>query len=101
MNIPAATGRGGKHSHALQLGSIREREDPANELPEGWKPMLRTCAKFRRYTDAHNYYRPNNGELHDPAKRRSGAVITGVITGGGAARSSQARVLPVHNHPPL
>ena len=34
--------------------------------------MLRTCAKFRRYTDAHNYYIPNNGELHDPAKRRSG-----------------------------
>ena len=58
--------------HALQLGPIREREDPANELPEGWKPMLRTGAKFRRYTDAHNYYIPNNGELHNPAKRRSG-----------------------------
>ncbi|CAL8269644.1 unnamed protein product [Arctogadus glacialis] len=42
--------RGGKHSHALQLGSIREREDPANELP-------------------------NNGELQDPAKRRSGEAI--------------------------
>ncbi|CAB1434125.1 unnamed protein product [Pleuronectes platessa] len=42
----------------------------ANELPEGWKPMLRTCAKFRRYTDANNYHIPNNGELHDPAKKR-------------------------------
>ncbi|CAB1450569.1 unnamed protein product [Pleuronectes platessa] len=61
---------GGKHSHALQLGPIREKEDPANELPEGWKPMLRTCAKFKRYTDANNYYIPNNGELHGPAKKR-------------------------------
>ncbi|CAB1449022.1 unnamed protein product [Pleuronectes platessa] len=63
--------RGGKHLHALQLGPIREKEDPANELPEGWKPMLRTCAKFRRYTDANNYYIPNNGELHDPAKKKA------------------------------
>ena len=37
--------------------------------------MLRTCAKFRRYTDAHNYYIPNNGEMHNPAKRRSGKAI--------------------------
>ncbi|CAB1435321.1 unnamed protein product [Pleuronectes platessa] len=64
----AGTAQGGKHSHALQLGPIREKEDP--ELPEGWKPMLRTCAKFRRYTDANNYYIPNNGELHDPANKR-------------------------------
>ncbi|CAB1428306.1 unnamed protein product [Pleuronectes platessa] len=66
----AGTAQGGKHSHALQLGPIREKEDPANELPERWKPMLRTCAKFRRYTDANNYYIPNNSELHDPAKKR-------------------------------
>ncbi|XP_053278066.1 reticulon-1-A-like [Pleuronectes platessa] len=32
--------------------------------------MLRTCTKFRRYTDANNYYIPNNGELHGPAKKR-------------------------------
>ncbi|CAB1459577.1 unnamed protein product [Pleuronectes platessa] len=62
------TAQGGKHSHALQLGPIREKED--QELPEGWKPVLRTCAKFRRYTDANNYYIPNNGELHDPANKR-------------------------------
>ena len=33
---------------------------------------MMTCAKFRRDTDAHNYYIPNNGELRDPATRRSG-----------------------------
>ena len=52
--------------------------------------------KFRRYTDAHNYYIPNNGELHDPGNddqvRRPGAVITG----GGAPIAQPLTFIGAH-----